>query len=660
MPIFEIEKDGKTFEVEAPDQQTALKGFGSFTPQEQPSLAVDIAKGGASGLGQGALDLVGLPGTVKDAMGYGANWLYNKAGNAVRRNVTGAPEVPFNPNLMEKSDVSGDALKNLNKEYGVGFYEPQTMGGKFAETVGRYIPGAVAMPAKTGAQVGGNILKYGVLPGAADETAGQATKGTVYEPYARAGAGLLTGFGAAAAFDLPRAGERMVARGAKSASNEELSLAQALINKGAENGVEIPLSEALQQVTSGRTNLGNVQRIIEGAGQNTSIQDVMARRPQQVGDYVGRTLENIAPQSANPNDLGRLVSKQANKKLTGIRQNINKLADPFYKQSAMTIIPEEQFAQISSQPAYQQAVKAIKADPILAKSIEGIPENSVGFFNEVKIIMDEIAKDAATTGKNRMASLVGSEATGVRQAAIDAAPDYGRALEIGQQGRERVLSPLESSSLGKLAETKDTAAQLGALFPAKPLEGISNETARTISALNQGDSKLADAMMRQYMAREAGAAKIAEDSFGGARFVNKIAGNPIARENMLAAANASGGAARQQQMQDLIDVLMATGQRQKVGTTTAFNQKALEDMAGVSLKEAANPLAFVNKISDTISRAQMGKNIDKASAFITNPNAADELLRLRQSGFGTGETISPLLIRALLSSQSRLQSLPQQ
>src|SRR5260370_42162216 len=81
------------------------------------------------------------------------------------------------------------------------FYEPQTVTGDYARTVGEFVPG---MFAPGGALR--NAARYVVLPALASETAGQATLGTWAEPWARAIAALGIGGAGAAHRRPPRGG----------------------------------------------------------------------------------------------------------------------------------------------------------------------------------------------------------------------------------------------------------------------------------------------------------------------------------------------------------------------------------------------------------------------------------------------------------------------
>lgn len=65
--------------------------------------------------------------------------------------------------------------------------------GEYMSTIGEFAGGAGAM----GKEVLTNMLRFGVIPGAVSETAGQLTQGSPFEPYARAGTAFAAGMLAA-------------------------------------------------------------------------------------------------------------------------------------------------------------------------------------------------------------------------------------------------------------------------------------------------------------------------------------------------------------------------------------------------------------------------------------------------------------------------------
>lgn len=166
----------------------------------QPSVVGDVAASGASGMARGALDLLGLPGTVGDVLDAGGRYALRKGyelatgeapsaeGGIVERFFAG-PTQEVQEQFGSGSPLSGAALKGYASDLtgGATEYEPQTTAGEYAGTVGEFIPGAAAF----GGLNPGNLARFGVLPGLASEGAGQLTEGSAIEPYARLGAALV-------------------------------------------------------------------------------------------------------------------------------------------------------------------------------------------------------------------------------------------------------------------------------------------------------------------------------------------------------------------------------------------------------------------------------------------------------------------------------------
>ena len=97
---------------------------------------------------------------------------------------------------------------------GLPSHAPQTTAGKYAYTIGSFLPGALATPAEGPMGVLGNAIKFGVIPGAASEAVGEATAGTGIEPWARfvagAGAGIRADLAATGAGAAWNAGKNLV------------------------------------------------------------------------------------------------------------------------------------------------------------------------------------------------------------------------------------------------------------------------------------------------------------------------------------------------------------------------------------------------------------------------------------------------------------------
>jgi hypothetical protein len=102
---------------------------------QQPSTAADVAKSAGIGVAKGAIGLAGLPGDLAELGAKGINaatgYLGPKLGMDIPQ-VTGRHEQPWFP-------TSGEIQKNVEGSTGE-FYKPQTTAGKYAQTVGEFLP----------------------------------------------------------------------------------------------------------------------------------------------------------------------------------------------------------------------------------------------------------------------------------------------------------------------------------------------------------------------------------------------------------------------------------------------------------------------------------------------------------------------------------------
>lgn len=161
--------DGKTW--------TAAKSTSPASGKEKTSTIKDIAKSAGSGVAEGALDI--LPGAL-DLGARGGVYLGNKAGHAIKGNEY--EDAPYLPSLTAA----------LNRAAGID-YDPRTTAGQYAKTASGFIPAAVAgnPSALSSASRFGKMALGAAGSGVASEAAGQVTKGTSLEPYARALGGIL-------------------------------------------------------------------------------------------------------------------------------------------------------------------------------------------------------------------------------------------------------------------------------------------------------------------------------------------------------------------------------------------------------------------------------------------------------------------------------------
>lgn len=177
-------------------EQPRTEGFaapgGALNPAALPKPVDpidDVLYSAAAGTVRGGLGLVGLPGSIE--------WL-GRAGINKIGEMVGAQGNVVSPQNMFPSGA--DLTQGFERNVAT-LYKPKTVAGEYANTIGEFAPG-VLMPAGAGGMLG-KVASNWLAPAIASETAGQATKGTELEPYARVAGALAGGY-------IPRNGARIV------------------------------------------------------------------------------------------------------------------------------------------------------------------------------------------------------------------------------------------------------------------------------------------------------------------------------------------------------------------------------------------------------------------------------------------------------------------
>jgi hypothetical protein len=209
MATFELTSpQGQKYRVEGPEgatEQDALRQLQrqlAGLPIEQNlsagDQAADVAKSGGIGVVKGAIGLAGAPadygtqskhlgGIIAEKLGISPE-TQSKIGTGfdwARRTGALGPIAALGTMTPGSGDIQSAVEQRTGK-----FYEPKTRAGRYAETVGSFVPSAVGGPGGFARRA----LTQAVIPGIASEAAGEATAGTDLEPYARMGAAAAGGF----------------------------------------------------------------------------------------------------------------------------------------------------------------------------------------------------------------------------------------------------------------------------------------------------------------------------------------------------------------------------------------------------------------------------------------------------------------------------------
>lgn len=173
-----------------PEIATAGKGDRERSWSE---YGMDALKSAGAGLVEGTIGLASMPQDL-------GTWLGDKVGYGISRIAGRSPEEAQADTervnqIRGQSGLRPPSSREMTQAYESTFgpmYQPQTVIGQYARTVGEFAPTAVAGPGSWARKTA-----LSVVPAVASETGGQLTEGTALEPFARVGGALLGGIAAA-------------------------------------------------------------------------------------------------------------------------------------------------------------------------------------------------------------------------------------------------------------------------------------------------------------------------------------------------------------------------------------------------------------------------------------------------------------------------------
>ncbi|MDO9364670.1 MAG: hypothetical protein Q7T60_17210 [Sphingopyxis sp.] len=706
MAIFEVEANGKTFEIEAPDQSAAMSAFQKFNPTPaapKPGVAEDVAKSGASGLARGGLGLVGLPGTLAGVLRKGADIAADQTvGRAVNYAKTGDWSAPSPPSSAETAKqntifnlptpdqvISGEKLVDAAAEVVPGIkYQPQTVPGEYARTIGEFAPGMLS-PGTMAQRVG-----YGVLaPALASETAGQAARNIApsMEMPARLVAGLGAGVAGAIA-SRPATANAAVAGAMGGVDDATVAAAGQLMQQAQARGVALTWPEAVAQVSNGgATGLTSLQHVVENSrGGAGPMGGFMAQRPGQIAGAARAEFDNVGAQSQAPSSIGPAIGRAADDTVQDATAIINRATRPAYAAAEPVPVGAQIQAGLMSDPLFAQTLREVRNNPALNRQIANLPDDAVGVIDMVQRRMREQATNAAVPGQANSGNTIAAAFNDARTAPIAAAEtatgsraatatqpaqvgSYEAARAQQEALRRQYLEPLMAGPIGKLANRDiGTKQAIEALFPSNPLPGSAREIVDAVGALAQRQPVVARQLVRTHIESVFNEAtqqlQSGANQFGGAGFAAVLRGNTQQAENLAAAIQGVGGPQVLQGFDEFLNIMSATGQRVRGGSRTAFNQEAQDVLRrGGAVGEAANAVAtggikLPGRIKDAYEQWRLGRNTEQIARLFTDPGAIDTFRRLAQAAPGSNRAealAARLSSMALQGAQSADNPVPQ-
>ncbi len=258
----------------------ADKGLFGDIPDEAPSglgeAALDVAKSGPTGLAKGIIGMAGMSGDVREFNANVVNWVSKALGHEVSPET--ASQVLRMLPLMQ--GPTSEKLRSATESVTGKFHEPQTMAGRFAETVGEFVPAVIGGPGSTVSKLATRVA----IPAIAGQTAAEMVEDPTIKPYAKAAGALTAGLGAGAVQAVRHAAQAET--GAAStlgrAMERDADTPDALLQRLAHARQIRP--EATLADVAGENTRGIVERVAQtpGAGHQMVVPNLTTRQQGQM------------------------------------------------------------------------------------------------------------------------------------------------------------------------------------------------------------------------------------------------------------------------------------------------------------------------------------------------------------------------------------------
>jgi hypothetical protein len=485
----------------------------------------------------------------------------------------------------------------------------------------------------------GENLAQGAIGGTALETAKSAG---ITNPFAEQliAAGSMAAPGAI--YAMRNTPSTVVNQAMRNLSPEQLTQAQALVDRSYKFGNPITGAEAISQI-SGGSKLPTIQRYVENVprGEAANIMgEFMAGRPKANENVMANALREISPNQINSMTVPPRMAGAAENAIKNAENVGNVQAKPFY--DASKNVPVDNSTMVSlllNNPKIEQAIRHVNKDPDYG--VVNKPIGTVEVFDAGKKYLNDQYESLNREGKNNAARLSGNAAKEITSAMDVISPEYGQARKIVADNIANVVEPMKATPVGPLAETKgyaETTAglQRNILMPNAPKALNPAEIRKTVDILREQDPTIVQDWTKQNLnsifKESAQNIQTGPNPFGAAKFVKDITGNADQKANLKALIESSAGKDVWIGFENMLETMQAQGQRIPAGSATSFNNLLTQEM------ESGGKGAFAKWLTSLPTMARQGvqalelsSNSEMLAKMLTDPKSVEKLNELAKT-----------------------------
>ena len=396
------------------------------------------------------------------------------------------------------------------------------------------------------------------------------------------------------------------------------------------------------------------------------LRDYAAKYPGKTAELIQARDEITAGQlDAATNRVLDMVAKAKPAELTGkdaigsaqavidtLRGQRDAAVQPFYEAARKVVIGADVVESLSKDPLISRAARRIAADPVYQRKLEGLPPNSVGYWQQVKRNLNAGYERSSRAGDRTAASEYADAANMVNQRLAAASPEYALANEHYARATREIVTPAEDSLIGVLAQMHPKNAQLAARIFNDP--GITPDQIAVLKAgMSRTNPDAYRGLVRQWLGQKYNMA-MRETQSGdvinpAGKFRQAVIGTPSQKETARALLPADAADA-------FDDLMMAAeklartplGASRIANSPTASNQIITEKLKGMALNSLKWMIAPRQSLQNAAEQRAVDEGIDSLTAALVDPAKRNELRRIVKMKDSTRQLI---LLAPLLSTK---------
>lgn len=464
--------------------------------------------------------------------------------------------------------------------------------------------------------------------------------------------------------ELQRLGPKMADNISKAASELEAK-ARAL-------GIELTPAES--------TNLASLKAQQKLLGNMPQSADDMAafyerRQSEQVAPAVRNFMDGVSTESS-PVVAGTRIREAASDAIEAAKQVRTSEVRPLYQavvkrenvvpvtvggvREAGTSASRTPMGKLMDDPFFSQQVAGVKGNSLYGMA--DMEDTALPVLDQVKKNLDDMIEVAKRGGERNKVRLLEKRRSSLLKATDEAFPDYAIA-RTAFEAKTPEVEELANSVLGVVSKLKDTSAKKAAGVLFSDTSSSPEQIAIARRTLEKRDPEAWRAIKRSWLQIQwarAGREPVSGNVVNqGAKWRQLLLGDDTRKANMKAALDPKEYAA----LQDLADVLEATGRVKPIGSDTAWNQemqklareRATPTWARIT-GNAISPTQWGTLVKDWATERGLKKHAAELVQIIQQPDARELLKELKlvspqSAKFKAG--VGHLLTRSVTSSTGR-------